>query len=385
MSDLGARPTGSGLSVADEATWLRLRNVVARERGFWFGAVFVPDARGLAELQRRTSSFVTGSGREQRVRVARQPDDLREIVVELLAAEPGTAGLWWIVATGSLADGDGEPSDWYSAWVSAVTALNRRRDAMRATLQGGLMLVGPPGLLRILATRAVDLWSVRTFTAELTGAAPVPGRMAGRLEFVGERSSATDPADTSLDALTLSDEVTARVRSIDALLTRGEAGAALAEAAELVSDNEDDHERIAGLELVARARAAMHYYETAADAAVDVVERRSALLGPDHPDTLTTRGNLADWLGQSGRVNDAITQFQTLLTDRIRILGPDHPDTLTTRNNLARWLGESGRVDDAITQFQTLLTDRIRILGPDHPNTLTTRRALAHWEAQAAQ
>ena len=74
-----------------------------------------------------------------------------------------------------------------------------------------------------------------------------------------------------------------------------------------------------------------------------------------------------------------------MLFRSIRILGSDHPDTLTTRSNLASWLGESGRVDDAITQYQTLLTDTIRILGPDHPDTVTTRRALAHWEAQAAQ
>jgi anti-sigma regulatory factor (Ser/Thr protein kinase) len=33
--------------------------------------------------------------------------------------------------------------------------------------------------------------------------------------------------------------------------------------------------------------------------------------------------------------------------DRRRVLGPDHPDTLLTRNNLAGWLGEAGRVDEA--------------------------------------
>jgi hypothetical protein len=34
-----------------------------------------------------------------------------------------------------------------------------------------------------------------------------------------------------------------------------------------------------------------------------------------------------------------------LLNDQIRVLGPDHPDTLATRNNLASWLGESGPVE----------------------------------------
>ncbi|MFI0813193.1 hypothetical protein [Streptomyces echinatus] len=31
------------------------------------------------------------------------------------------------------------------------------------------------------------------------------------------------------------------------------------------------------------------------------------------------------------------TATADLLEDRIRILGPDHPDTLTTQNNLAHW------------------------------------------------
>ena len=31
-----------------------------------------------------------------------------------------------------------------------------------------------------------------------------------------------------------------------------------------------------------------------------------------------------------------------LLPDRERVLGPDHPDTLTTRNNIAAWTGRTG-------------------------------------------
>jgi hypothetical protein len=60
----------------------------------------------------------------------------------------------------------------------------------------------------------------------------------------------------------------------------------------------------------------------------------------------------------------------------------DHPDTLTTRSNLARWLGESGHVDEAVEQFRQLLDDQLRVLGPDHPNTLTTRSGLAYWLAE---
>ena len=37
----------------------------------------------------------------------------------------------------------------------------------------------------------------------------------------------------------------------------------------------------------------------------------------------------------TGRMDDAIALHERNLADRTRILGPDHPDTLTSRNNLA--------------------------------------------------
>jgi tetratricopeptide (TPR) repeat protein len=107
--------------------------------------------------------------------------------------------------------------------------------------------------------------------------------------------------------------------------------------------------------------------------------------GPDHPNTLTTRNNLAIWLGQAGRLDAAITELQVLLADQHRIHGPDHPHTLTTRNNLASLHGHAGRLDAAITELQVLLADQHRIHGPDHPNTLTTRNNLASLHGHAGR
>jgi hypothetical protein len=75
--------------------------------------------------------------------------------------------------------------------------------------------------------------------------------------------------------------------------------------------------------------------------------------------------------------------LEQLLTDRLRVLGPDHPNTLTTRHNLARWRGQAGDPAGAATAFEQLLTDRLRVLGPDHPDTLTTRHNLANWRSKA--
>jgi tetratricopeptide (TPR) repeat protein len=109
------------------------------------------------------------------------------------------------------------------------------------------------------------------------------------------------------------------------------------------------------------------------------------VLGPDAPDTLAARGNLASWLGKAGRVEEAITAFQQLLRDCLRVLGPDAPVTLATRNNLAHWLGKAGRVEEAVTALQQLLTDCLRVLGPDSPKILATRNNLAGWLSQAGR
>ncbi|MFE9112265.1 tetratricopeptide repeat protein [Streptomyces collinus] len=108
-------------------------------------------------------------------------------------------------------------------------------------------------------------------------------------------------------------------------------------------------------------------------------------LGPDHPDTLTARHDLAYWRGAAGDAAGAATAFAELLADRLRVLGPDHPDTLSTRHDLALWRGSRAAADVAwaATAFAELLADQLRVLGPDHPATLITRHDLAHWRGAA--
>ena len=75
---------------------------------------------------------------------------------------------------------------------------------------------------------------------------------------------------------------------------------------------------------------------------------RERVLGPDHPDTLASRDNLAAYQA-AGRLGEAIPLHERTLADRERVLGPDHPDTLTTRNNLAAAYRAAGRTAEAIT------------------------------------
>ncbi len=66
------------------------------------------------------------------------------------------------------------------------------------------------------------------------------------------------------------------------------------------------------------------------------------VLGPEHPDTLAARGNLARWTGQAGDPAGARDQYAALLPVHERVLGPEHPDTLAARGNLAAGPGRRG-------------------------------------------
>ena len=65
---------------------------------------------------------------------------------------------------------------------------------------------------------------------------------------------------------------------------------------------------------------------------------RRRLRAPPRPralDTLTARGNLAVSYWSAGRTGEAIALHEQVAADTERLLGPDHPDTLSARGNLA--------------------------------------------------
>ncbi|WRZ54751.1 tetratricopeptide repeat protein [Streptomyces sp. NBC_01314] len=123
--------------------------------------------------------------------------------------------------------------------------------------------------------------------------------------------------------------------------------------------------------------------------ALDLRERVLAdcerVLGPDHPATLTAVHNLANSYRDAGQVQDALDLTERVLAHRERILGPDHPDTLSTRNNLANSYSAAGRVQDALDLRERVLADCERVLGPDHPATLDARNNLANSYSDAGQ
>jgi len=115
----------------------------------------------------------------------------------------------------------------------------------------------------------------------------------------------------------------------------------------------------------------------------DSVTRACDVLGPHHPDTLTSRNSLAGSYRDAGRLDKAIALYEQILEDSIRVLGLDHPRTLTSRFDLAGAYRASGRLEEAIALYEQVFSGRSRVLGPDHRSTVTARDDLAdtYWEA----
>ena len=84
---------------------------------------------------------------------------------------------------------------------------------------------------------------------------------------------------------------------------------------------------------------------------------RDRVLGPDHPDTQTSRKNLAKAYRAAGRVAEAMPLEQTL-AGRQQVLRPDPPDTQTSRKNLATAYRDGGRAAKAIPPVEQTLAAR---------------------------
>jgi tetratricopeptide (TPR) repeat protein len=100
-------------------------------------------------------------------------------------------------------------------------------------------------------------------------------------------------------------------------------------------------------------------------------------LGPDHPDTLTSRNNLAIALVACGQFSEAEYEYRAVLKGRTRVLSPDDPRTLSTRSSLAETLHARGQMDEAEQELRAVLQDSAQVFGPEHPGTLSARSGLA--------
>ena len=101
------------------------------------------------------------------------------------------------------------------------------------------------------------------------------------------------------------------------------------------------------------------------------------IFGYEHPDTISLRFHFAESCQSAGKIGDAITLYQEVLSTSQQVLGPSHQSTLAALNGLSCAYFSAGHLTVAIPMFEQVLSARIKVLGPDHPDTLRTRGNLA--------
>ncbi len=136
----------------------------------------------------------------------------------------------------------------------------------------------------------------------------------------------------------------------------------------------------AGLWRVAQGLGASGSYAVAVEICRQIADAQQSDpdYGPEHPDTLAARYNLADWIGRAGDPAGERDMLTGLLPVHLRVLGPEHPDTLSTRHNLAQATGAAGDWAGERDMLAELLPVTERVLGAEHRQTLATRTNLAH-------
>jgi serine/threonine protein kinase/tetratricopeptide (TPR) repeat protein len=130
-------------------------------------------------------------------------------------------------------------------------------------------------------------------------------------------------------------------------------------------------------DVLGRSLHALGQYDKAFPLLEKARQTREAELGPDHPDTLLSKNNLAVLFLDSGKYKLAEALFQEVLHAQMARLGADHPDTLNSKSNLASLYQFQGKFERAEALYKEALQARTARLGADHSDTLASKANLA--------
>ena len=119
-------------------------------------------------------------------------------------------------------------------------------------------------------------------------------------------------------------------------------------------------------------------FSEARDLDTDVLERQRANLAPDHPHILVTAGGLAADLRALGEFQEALSSDKDTYERFKEQFGEDHPRTLAAANNLAVCYRLVGDCFTARRIDEETLARREEVLSRDHPYTLFSAANLAH-------
>ena len=192
--------------------------------------------------------------------------------------------------------------------------------------------------------------------------------------------------------------------------------AALDRAAERVKGRFDAQPAVEGAirQVIGVTYKDMGLYAEAEQQLVQALQLRRRALGANHPDTLTTTGDLGAVYSRQGKgaqaepllaaaadgfravrgeddratlaaLNSLVLVvtgekregiYARILQSQRRVLGEEHPDTLGVMNNLAVTYVDAGKYDEAEELYMRLVAAKSRVLGREHPSTLLSMNAL---------
>lgn len=177
-----------------------------------------------------------------------------------------------------------------------------------------------------------------------------------------------------------------RRRYAETISEKGRAASAIGELTTLVTEYRamlgDNHpETLTTMHILAYAEGMGGDYDEVARILTDCLAARMVVLGPHHPDTLSTRYNLAFAMMRLGDLEAAQAEFETVRDLRSELVGPDHPTVLITEGSLANAIGLDGNHELAALRFASLLDRFVRVRGSSHPLTVRTWFYKLKWAA----
>jgi tetratricopeptide (TPR) repeat protein len=266
-----------------------------------------------------------------------------------------------------------------------------RRDLLRSAGQAGTLLGGGRRIAASMVDQTLERLNERSLLGfSLDGQAVSVHRLAAQVIRAGlaRQGRFVTACRTAASALDGSSAVLAKHRTRAAITEMAGQVTALAENAGVVPDDAGELAT-----MLARLRSlVLNHLAELGEAMPEVIATGEPLaadlyrlLGPDDPDTIRARTDLARAYRRTGRVDDAIPLVEQVLAARERLFGADHPGTLASRNNLASAYRATGRAAEAVPLFEKNLAACERLFGADHPKTLASRHSLDLARQESAQ
>jgi tetratricopeptide (TPR) repeat protein len=266
-----------------------------------------------------------------------------------------------------------------------------RRDLLHSAGQAGTLLGGGRRVAASMVDQALERLNERSLLGfSLDGQAVSVHRLAARVIRAGlARHGRLGPACRTAASAVEGSAALAKHPGHAAVVEMFGQVAALAENAGTAAD--DPGEQLAAMLTRLRSLGLHHLVELgdtmphAITIGEPLIADLDRLLGPEHPDTVRARSDLARAYHQTGRVADAVPLVEQVLTAREQLFGAEHARTLVARNNLASAYRATGRAADAIKLFEENLAACERLFGADHPRTLASRHSLDLARQESAQ